>query len=87
MQGLCGCDINSVSEWSDDQSRSIAQIFIGVPEGGVCDSDLAIFLIVIVGIGGPVELELGLPLEGVCFFDVFIIKFLDDISRVGVEGD
>ena len=86
MECLCGCDVDSVSKWSNDESWSITQIFIRVPEFGIGNPNLSILLFGLF-VCIPIELKLWLPLEGIGLLYVFEIKLLYDISWVGIEGN
>ena len=85
-EGLSGSHIDSVGKGGHHQPGPVSKILIAVPEGCISNSDLAV-LHALFGVVGPVELQLGLPLEGISFLDILVVQFLDDISGVGVEGD
>lgn len=84
MEGLCGCDVDTICQGGDDQTGSVSKIFIGVPETSV--SDLALRVIFFFD---PVEFELGLPLELLGLPDIFVHELLDHVSgvRVGCDQD
>ena len=85
MKCLSGCHVNTIGQRGNDQSGSVTQILVHVPNLGVCDSADSISLAL--GVVLPVELQLGLPLEGVALPDVLCDQLVHDISRVGVHGN
>jgi len=75
VKSLSSRNINSVCEWSNDQSWTVTEVFITIVEDSIGDSEDEVVLSGIV-----TTLELSLPLELIRLPDTFPIKFKDDIS-------
>ena len=80
MESLGCCHINSVCQWSDDESWTVSEVFITVWEGCIGDPELIVVELLL-----PVWLHLGLPLKVVDFFDSLVDEFGDDITRMGIH--
>lgn len=77
MESLGGCDVDTIGERGDDKSRTVPQIFVGVPHGGISNPDDSI---IEVPMSFPIELQLRLPLESIDLLYILCIKLLDNIS-------
>ena len=82
MKRLSSSHIDSVSQGSDDKSRTVTEVLITVSENGISNLED-----VIADVAIPIALELGLPLELVSLDYSFDLQLLDDITRMGVHGD
>jgi len=89
MQGLGGSHVNAIGQRCHHQSSSVTQIFKVVKEAGVQDEAVAPAL-PSVGAVLPVLvllLQLRLPLEVILGEGALANELLDDITRVGIEGN
>ena len=82
MERLSCSHIDSVSQGSDDKSRTITEILITVSKNSISDLEDVIANVTI-----PIALKLGLPLEFISFLYSFNLQFFNDITRMGVHGD
>lgn len=82
MQGLGGCNINSISKRSNNESRTVSKIFITIVKCGIGNSDAEILLSAI-----EYTLKLCLPVEIVCSANLQGGKILKDISGVSIHGN
>ena len=82
MQGLGGCNINSISKRSNNESRTVSKIFITIVKCGIGNSDSEILLFGII-----YTLKLCLPVEIVHSANLQGGKILKDISGVSIHGN
>lgn len=82
MQGLGGCNINSISKRSNNESRTVSKIFITIVKCGIGNSDAEIFFSAI-----EYTLKLCLPVEIVHSANLQIVKIIEDISGVSIHGN
>ena len=82
MQGLGGCNINSISKRSNNESRTVSKIFITIVKCGIGNSDAEILLSAI-----EYTLKLCLPVEIVYSANLQVGKILKDISGVSIHGN
>ena len=82
MQGLGGCNINSISKRSNNESRTVSKIFITIVKCGIGNSDAEILLSAI-----EYTLKLCLPVEIVHSANLQGVKIMEDISGVSIHGN
>jgi len=67
VQGLRGGHVDTIGEGSHDQSGSVAQVLVGVPEAGITYLALGVIFLL-----DPVKLQLRLPLELFRLSDILV---------------
>ena len=75
------CDVTSVSERSDDQSRSVSQVFVPISKFGVANVRVTVGPLVV-----PPMSKLRLPHEGERALDLVGDQLADDVAGVDVDG-
>jgi len=85
VKSLSSSHIDSVSQGGNNKTWAITKVFVTIVENGISnlnDKGLAFFI----GLN-IVNLKLRLPLELFRVIDFLEVKFIDNITRVGVHGN
>lgn len=82
MEGLCGCNENSVSKRSNNETWAVTEVLVTVVELSISNFKDEVLLLF-----DPVDLKLRLPLEFLAAVNFLQVEFFDDITRVSIHSN